>query len=106
MKKLKNKKLKLKGNGIYLTKESEKKLIVRLNRIQGHIQGIREMVKERRCADEILIQVAAVKSALNSFITEILNNELEACIISCMQGDEKQRFSKITKVLKTLLKHS
>jgi len=43
---------------------------------------------------------------LNSFITEILNNELEACIISCMQGDEKQRFSKITKVLKTLLKHS
>ncbi len=106
MKKLKNKSLKTKRDGTYLSGESEKELISRLNRIKGHIEGIKEMIRKKRCADEILIQVLAVKSALNSFATEILNNELEACIVSCMEGDEQEKFSKITKVLRILLKHS
>jgi len=97
---------KVKGDGLYLTRESEKRLISRLNRIQGHIEGIKKMVSERKCADDILIQIAAVKSALNSFITEILDSELKACVLSCMEGDEFERLSKITRVLKTLLKHS
>ena len=49
--------------------EKEKKdLITRLNRIEGQVRGIKNMVEEERYCVEILNQVSAVQSALNSFM--------------------------------------
>lgn len=53
--------------------EKEKKdLITRLNRIEGQVRGIKNMVEEERYCVEILNQVSAVQSALNSFNKKVV----------------------------------
>lgn len=90
----------------YLDDQAQKALSNRLARLEGHIRFIRGMVQEQRCADEILLQVAAVKAALNQFSAALLDHELKACMNSCMQGNGDERLDKVTKVLSTLLKQS
>ena len=90
----------------YLDQDAQKALTNRLARLEGHIRFIRGMVQEHRCADEILLQVAAVKAALNQFSATLLDHELKDCMNSCMQGDGDERLDKVTKVLSTLLKQS
>ncbi len=90
----------------YLDEQSAKSLRDRLSRIEGHVRSLRAMVDEHRCADEILLQVAAVKAALNQVSSQILDHELTACMYSCMEGNADDRLSKVTRVLSTLLKQS
>ena len=90
----------------YLDPESAKGLMDRLARIEGHVRSVSRMVEEHRCADEILLQVSAVKAALNQVSSRILDRELAACVESCMDGDPDQRLKKVTRVLSTLLKQS
>ena len=90
----------------YLDGDSAKPLMHRLARIEGHVRSIRTMVAEHRCADEVLLQVAAVKAALNQFSSRLLEHELSACMTTCMEGDAEERLGKVTKVLATLLKQS
>ncbi len=90
----------------YLDDDARRALINRLARLEGHMRFIRGMVDQRRCADEILLQVAAVKAAINKFSAVLLDHELKACVHTCMTGDADDRLEKITKVLSTLLKQS
>ena len=90
----------------YLDDASQKALADRLARLEGHMRAVRRMLLERRCADEILLQVAAVKAALNKFSSSLLEHELKACLDSCMDGDAEERLGRVTKVLTTLLKQS
>ena len=90
----------------YLDDDAKKALMNRLARLEGHMRFIRGMVDQRRCADEILLQVAAVKAAINKFSAVLLDHELKACVHTCMTGDADDRLEKITKVLSTLLKQS
>ncbi len=90
----------------YLDDDAKKALMNRLARLEGHMRFIRGMVDQRRCADEILLQVAAVKAAINKFSAVLLDHELKACLNTCMTGDADFRLEKITKVLSTLLKQS
>ena len=94
------------GADAYLDADSMKALADRLARLEGHVRAVRRMVLERRCADEILLQVAAVKAALNRFSSTLLEHELKICVDSCMEGDGDERLDRITKVLATLLKQS
>ncbi len=90
----------------YLDDAAQKSLADRLSRLEGHLRAVRRMLLERRCADEILLQVAAVKAALNKFSSSLLEHELKACLESCMDGDAEERLDRVTKVLTTLLKQS
>lgn len=93
------------GTG-YLDDEAKRALGNRLARLEGHFRSIRTMLDEERCADEILLQVAAVKAALNRFSAVLLEHELHSCMDTCMGGDPGERLEKVTKVLATLLKQS
>jgi DNA-binding FrmR family transcriptional regulator len=53
-----------------------------------------------------LLQVAAVKAALNRFSATLLQHELHACVDTCMQGTAEGRLDRVTKVMATLLKQS
>jgi DNA-binding FrmR family transcriptional regulator len=88
----------------YLTPQSQKALADRLARAEGHLRSIRQMVIDHRCADDILIQVAAVKAALNHFASTLVETEMKACVDACMPGDADERLSRVTKALAALLK--
>lgn len=90
----------------YLDADSKRALQNRLARLEGHVRAVRQMLDEERCADEILLQVAAVKAALNRFSAVLLEHELKECVDTCMDGDAQGRLDRVTTVLTTLLKQS
>jgi len=90
----------------YLTEESRTALVNRLSRMEGHVRSIRRMVEEHRCADDILLQVAAVKAALNAFAAILLEHELTSCVTTCMPGEREDRLARVSKALAAVLKRS
>ena len=62
------------------TPEEYKKLIHRLNRIEGQIRGIRGMVENDAYCPDILVQSAAVTAAMNAFNRELLASHIRTCV--------------------------
>jgi len=65
-------------------------VIHRLSRVIGHLEAIKGMVAADRDCSEVLIQIAAVKSAINNIGREILKEHIGHCVVDAVQtGDEK-----------------
>lgn len=61
-------------------------IIKRLRRIEGQVKGIQKMVDEDKYCSDILIQIAAVRSALNSVGGIILENHMKECLKKYLDG--------------------
>lgn len=61
--------------------ESLKQIINRLSRIEGHIRGVKNMVQENQPCPDVLIQIAAIRGALNRVSRMILDAHLTDCIV-------------------------
>jgi DNA-binding FrmR family transcriptional regulator len=73
---------------VYLTPEMEKNLDARLARIEGHVRSIRRMLAEHQDCDSLLIQMAAVKAAMNQAIIKLLEGHIETCVSECVATEE------------------
>ncbi len=60
--------------------ESLRRIVNRLSRIEGHIRGVKTMVQESRPCPEVLVQIAAVRGALDRVARIILDEHLTECI--------------------------
>lgn len=64
----------------YRTEDEKKKLIHRLNRISGQVEGIKKMIEEDRYCDDVLTQLLAVDKAVKSLSSVILEKHMYSCI--------------------------
>lgn len=72
------------------THANTKAVLNRLSRAIGHLQSVKQMVEDGRDCSEVLIQLAAVRAALNSTGKVILKDHIEHCIVDAVeQGDQK-----------------
>lgn len=62
------------------SEESLRRIVNRLSRIEGHIRGIKSMVQESRSCPDVLVQIAAVRGALDRVARMILDEHLTDCI--------------------------
>jgi CsoR family transcriptional regulator, copper-sensing transcriptional repressor len=62
------------------SEESLRRVVNRLARIEGHIRGIKTMVQESRPCPDVLVQIAAVRGALDRVARIILDEHLTQCI--------------------------
>ncbi len=92
------------ASGVYLDEQRVRKLTNALSRVEGHVGGIKKMVEERRCADELLTQVAAVRAALSRVAVEIVEEELRLCLTQCGASDAEERFDSAMRALGSMLK--
>ena len=66
--------------------DKDRKIVNRISKLTGHLESIKKMIERGEDPYEILVQLAAVKSAVNSTEKEILKNHLDQCIA---RGDEE-----------------
>jgi CsoR family transcriptional regulator, copper-sensing transcriptional repressor len=62
------------------SEESLRGIVNRLSRIEGHIRGVKTMVQESRPCPDVLVQIAAVRGALNRVARIILDEHLTECV--------------------------
>ena len=86
------------------TDEEYKKLIHRLNRIEGQVKGIKRMVEQNAYCTDILIQVSAINSALNSFNKELLANHIKTCVADDIRQGKDDTIDDLVKTLQKLMK--
>lgn len=86
------------------SQEEYKDLIHRLNRIEGQVRGIRRMVEKQAYCTDILIQVSAVNSALNSFNKILLANHIRTCVAEDIRMGKEETIDELTAVLQKLMK--
>lgn len=91
---------------LYLQPESKQALLNRLARIEGHVRSLSRMVEEREWADDILLQVSAVKGALTKFAVRLVEDELQECLACATASEKEERIERLTRVLSTVLKQS
>lgn len=86
------------------TPEEYKSLINRLNRIEGQIRGIKGMVENDAYCTDILIQVSAVTSALNSFNKKLLESHIKTCVSNDIIKGKTETVDELVEVLQKLMK--
>ena len=86
------------------TPEEYKKLIHRLNRIEGQIRGIRGMVEKGVYCPDTLVQSAAVTAAMNSFNRELLSDHIRTCVARDIRDGKDETIDELLNVLQKLMK--
>ena len=84
--------------------EEYKKLIHRLNRIEGQIRGIKGMVERNAYCPDILIQVAAANAALNAFNKELLASHIRTCVVQDVLDGKDEKIEELVTILPKLMK--
>ena len=86
------------------SEEEYKSLIHRLNRIEGQIRGIRNMVEKSAYCPDILIQAAAANAALNVFSRELLSQHIRTCVVRDIRDGRDETVDELVATLQKLMK--
>ncbi|MCH3915015.1 MAG: metal-sensing transcriptional repressor [Acidaminococcaceae bacterium] len=81
-----------------------KKLLSRLNRVEGQVRGVKKMLEEDRYCIDILIQVSAITSALNAFNKELLTEHIESCVVNDIRAGKETKVDELCTTLRKLMK--
>ncbi len=79
-------------------------LITRLNRIEGQIRGVKGMIEKDTYCDDVLNQIAAVQSALNSVGKILLEGHLRSCVVERIQQGDEEVIDELLTTMKKLMK--
>ena len=78
-------------------------LVKRLHRIEGQVRGVEKMVEDDRYCIDILTQIAAVNTALESLAFQILNQHVRHCVAGALaSGDESDAHTKTEELLEAV----
>ena len=84
--------------------EDLKDLTVRLNRIEGQIKGIKKMLANDAYCPDILVQVSAVNSALNSFNKVLLSQHIKHCVLNDVKEGKEESLDELVGVIQKVMK--
>jgi DNA-binding FrmR family transcriptional regulator len=87
--------------------EEKQALIARLRRIEGQVRGVERMVAEDRYCIDILTQISAVNTALESLAFKILDEHVRHCVAGALaSGDEEAGRAKTEELLEAVHRFS
>ncbi|MGN0638137.1 MAG: metal-sensing transcriptional repressor [Huintestinicola sp.] len=86
------------------TDDEKKRLINRLNRIEGQIRGIKGMVERDAYCPDIMVQASAVTAAVNSFNKELLGTHIRTCVADDIREGKDEVIDELLDTLQRLMK--
>ncbi|MCR5397495.1 MAG: metal-sensing transcriptional repressor [Lachnospiraceae bacterium] len=81
-----------------------KDLINRLSRIEGQVRGIKRMLEEDCYCIDIMRQVSATTSALNSFNRIMMSNHLRSCVVNDLKEGNEETIEEVLEALQKMMK--
>jgi CsoR family transcriptional regulator, copper-sensing transcriptional repressor len=79
-------------------------LITRLNRIEGQIRGIKGLIEKDTYCDDVITQISATQSALNSVAKVLLEGHLKSCVVERIQEGDMEVVDEILVTIQRLMK--
>ena len=84
--------------------ENTQAVLNRLSRAIGHLESVRRMVENGRDCSEVLIQIAAVRSAINNIGKVILQDHIQHCIVDAVEHDDEQALDALCQAIDKFVK--
>ena len=86
------------------THQNTKAVLNRLFRAIGHLESIKRMVEDGRDCSEVLIQLSAVKAAINNTGKVILQDHIEHCIVDAIESGDRETLKELQKAIDRFIK--
>lgn len=86
------------------SEEHTKTVLNRMSRIIGHMESTRRMVADGRDCSDVLIQLSAIESAINSVSRVILKEHLSTCIVDAVKKDDMESIEELRKAIDKFIK--
>ncbi len=86
------------------THTNTKAVLNRLARVIGHLQSIRHMVEDGRDCSEVLIQLSAVKAAINNTGKVILQDHIQHCLVDAIESGDMEAVQELNKAIDSFIK--
>lgn len=84
--------------------ENTKAVVNRLARAIGHLESVKKMVETGRDCSEVLIQIAAVRSAINNVGKVILQDHIQHCIVDAVEHDDEKALDDLCQAIDKFIK--
>lgn len=85
------------------THKETKAVLNRMSKIIGHMEAVKTMVENGRDCSEVLIQLAAVKSAISSVSRVILKDHIDHCIVDAVRENDTESIEELKKAIDKFL---
>ena len=92
------------GHGHYHHHENTKAVLNRLSRAIGHLESIKRMVEDGRDCSEVLIQLSAVRSAINNTGKVILEDHIKHCLVEAIESGDMETIEELNKAIDRFVK--
>ena len=86
------------------SEKEQRDLMNRLKRIEGQVRGIQKMLEGDAYCPDILVQVSAVNSALNSFSKTLLASHMRSCVVEDIRGGREEAIDELVETLQKVMK--
>ena len=86
------------------TEEQKRKLLNRLNRLEGQVRGVKKMIENDAYCNDILMQTAAISAAVNALSREILRTHLTSCVIRDIREGRDEVADELMETLERMMR--
>ena len=84
--------------------ENTRAVVNRLSRAIGHLESVKQMVLDGRDCSEVLVQIAAVRSAINNIGKVILQDHIQHCLVDAVEHDDEQALDDLCTAIDKFIK--
>ena len=82
------------------SQEDKKRMLSRLNRIEGQINGVKKMIEDDKYCDDVLIQLSAINKSVKSLANLIVEKHMYSCVLENIQNGNTEILSEVAALFK------
>lgn len=90
----------------YLDPELIGNLQNRLNRIEGSVRGVNRMLEDHENCDDIVVQLSAIKAAVNQVTIKLLEGHMNTCLLECAATGDLEALEHFRRSMAIVMKNS
>lgn len=80
--------------------DNKEDILNRLRKIEGQVKGVHKMVSEEKCCNDVMVQISAVRSAMNKVGGLMIDNYIKSCLKEAANGERDDLDDVINNIVK------